>query len=54
MKLEKMDGGYRLLVLKRKHPYPEMTWKKEWYKFAVRLYRDTYGLQFSVTLANKT
>lgn len=56
MKLEHMAGalaGWRLLIWKQKAKHPELTWKKEWYKLALRLFKDTNGLQFSATWGNK-
>jgi hypothetical protein len=51
MILEKMSQekwGWRVLIFKKKtHP---LCWCPYYYRLAVRLFRDSYGLQFSVTV----
>jgi hypothetical protein len=53
MVIERMSEerwGWRVLFWKIEQ-LNTLSWKKHWYKFAVRIYRDTYGIQVSLTIA---
>jgi hypothetical protein len=51
MTIERMDGGWRLLVWRKRNRLALPTWKTHYYKLALRIFRDSYGLQFSATVA---